>query len=657
MSLYLRYALLLTAGIFRLTSSSGQADTVCSSNPVGNYSVQGWDGSTFSWDTQTNGTIISGQGNDSIQVSWNSTAGTYQLEVVETSAEGCVGLPKLIDVVVISPSINITASPACSADLLTYSFEVAVSAGVLTSSLGNVVNISGNSWSVADIVSGTDVLLTLTQNGCQITLTIPAPNCDCPDVPLPISAGDVSYCAGDAVPGVSATVIPGLTIDWYSLPIGGFLLAEDTAVYAPGAPGVYFAEARDSALGCVSASRIPVTITEIALPVLAVSQSPDSVCSGGTIQLIATGAEAYNWSPSDGLSVTNNDSTVATVTQELTYTVTGTSGQCSAIDSVTVYLLASPQVLVSPVTTGICIGDSVMLTASGASSFIWMIGDSTICSNCANFSVSPTSATVYEIIGSSNGCSDTSQVSIQVSPDIDAQISGDTVTCENGQITLEALGGGSYVWNTGDTTSVIQFTAVSSQDNYVVATSGFCSDTAFRFVLVNPAPELTISEDTTIIQGGTASLTVSGADAYLWSPITNLTCDQCADPFANPFETTNYCVEGTTSSGCRDSACVEVKVEIICDEFFIPNVFAPGNGGNAENECFRVYGTNCITEIKLSLYNRWGELVFTSTHPDDCWDGTLHGKEVNSGVFVYYVDAVFINGDKVNKKGNVTLIR
>jgi hypothetical protein len=41
----------------------------------------------------------------------------------------------------------------------------------------------------------------------------------------------------------------------------------------------------------------------------------------------------------------------------------------------------------------------------------------------------------------------------------------------------------------------------------------------------------------------------------------------------------------------------------------------------------------------------------------DCWDGKFNGKDENTGVFVYYVDAVLINGDKVSKKGNITLMR
>jgi hypothetical protein len=85
----------------RLTPLWSQADTLCLTNTTGMYHVQGWSGSTFTWNTYGNGSIVNGQGNDTVLVTWNSVSGLYQLEVVETSFEGCVGLPRLVDVVIL----------------------------------------------------------------------------------------------------------------------------------------------------------------------------------------------------------------------------------------------------------------------------------------------------------------------------------------------------------------------------------------------------------------------------------------------------------------------------------------------------------------------------------------------------------------------------
>lgn len=70
-----------------------QTDTVCVGNPVGNYHVIGSPGSTFVWDAFGNG-VITGQGNDTISVTWTNVPGLYNLEVIEISQDGCSGTPQ-----------------------------------------------------------------------------------------------------------------------------------------------------------------------------------------------------------------------------------------------------------------------------------------------------------------------------------------------------------------------------------------------------------------------------------------------------------------------------------------------------------------------------------------------------------------------------------
>ena len=67
--------------------------------------------------------------------------------------------------------------------------------------------------------------------------------------------------------------------------------------------------------------------------------------------------------------------------------------------------------------------------------------------------------------------------------------------------------------------------------------------------------------------------------------------------------------------------------------------------------------TNCIVEMEISIYNRWGEKVFESTNQNDCWDGTHREKTVNTGVFVYKLRTVNTEGEENIQSGNVTLVR
>ena len=62
-------------------------------------------------------------------------------------------------------------------------------------------------------------------------------------------------------------------------------------------------------------------------------------------------------------------------------------------------------------------------------------------------------------------------------------------------------------------------------------------------------------------------------------------------------------------------------------------------------------------EMSLTVYDRWGEKVFETTNKNDCWDGTFRGRDQNTGVFIYYLSARTIEGETINRQGNVTLLR
>lgn len=61
--------------------------------------------------------------------------------------------------------------------------------------------------------------------------------------------------------------------------------------------------------------------------------------------------------------------------------------------------------------------------------------------------------------------------------------------------------------------------------------------------------------------------------------------------------------------------------------------------------------------MALSIYSRWGELVYQSESVADCWDGTFRGQALNAGVFVYQLHATLITGEEITRQGNITLMR
>lgn len=96
--------------------------------------------------------------------------------------------------------------------------------------------------------------------------------------------------------------------------------------------------------------------------------------------------------------------------------------------------------------------------------------------------------------------------------------------------------------------------------------------------------------------------------------------------------------------------------ELITPVIWVPSAFSPGSTHG--NNILHVLGKG-IKELKLVIYDRWGEKVFEKTDNDITtgWDGTYNGKPMNTAVFAYYLTATLTDGTPVTQKGNVSLIR
>jgi gliding motility-associated-like protein len=887
MHLHLRKYLLLLSLFGALLPLAAQTDTLCQADPVGNYHVVGLTNSTYFWDTQGDGTILNGQGNDSVQISWANGPGNYQLTVTETSAQGCIGLPFTLNILVINPTISINAPPVCSADLQTYSFSVTVNAATLTTSAGTASNTSGNTWLIDGVPTGTNVLLTASTGSCSVNLTVNAPNCNCPPIEPPI-ATSLAYCFGESVPGLTASVSSGFVIDWYAAPFGGTAVLSGSNTFSPGTSGTWWIESREPSTGCVSSQRTEVSVIENALPVVTASPG-DNLCSGESILLTANGADTYDWSPPVGLSAVSGDNVTASPIVTTTYTVTGTdangcsssstvvlivnepssvslaasicagesydffgqaltaagdyqatlssaagcdsvinltlttiqqletissaaicagssylfegnnytlpgtyrdtlpsingcdsilvlnlsvldeinvnlsasicegssftlpdgslvnlageypvvltaangcdsvvtvtlsvdpainitlsadveicagsstnleasgadfylwepttglsdstgaavvasptvttsyivyanSGLCSDIDTVTVSVLPVPTVEIETSASIICAGDSITLLATGADSYAWSTdtGISLSCDTCSTIEVNLLGNTIFTVSGTIGNCSNSADITLEVVPAVVASIAGDTTLCLGETVQLTASGGSSYNWSTGDSLAVVDVSVPASTFVTVEVSNGVCSDTATTALLVYPLPTVDAGLDTVIQFGTSAQIEASSNASGTWYPGIHLSCDDCLDPIADPPSTETYCLTVVNDFGCVATDCINITVDTLCADVFIPNVFAPDAGGHIENNCFKLYGTDCVVTMTLTVYNRWGEKVFVSSNPTDCWDGNFNGKPLNTGVYVYYLDAELITGELISKQGNLTLMR
>ncbi len=412
---------------------------------VGGVSLQTGTSATYTINNLTNGQVV---------------------DAVVTNAAGCsatsAGITNIVNAL---PFIVITTSPTCSVDLLTYSLVVTVSSGTVTSTSGTVTNSSGNTWSVNGIPAGQNITITVTNSsGCINTLEVTAPNCACPVVPAPVSGGDKFYCASGTIPAISATVLSGETIDWYSVSTGGTPLLSGSLTYTPASAGTYYAQAMDIVTRCISSTRTPVTVTmnPLPLPVLTSSDVDNIFCSGTSVTFTAGGGTMYNFrvggvSVQNGTSATYTSSTL-TNGQVVDVIVTNASG-CAATStpiSNTVNSTPVPTLVSSDADNIFCSGASVTFTAGGGTVFDFMI-DGISVQNGASSTYTSSSLTngqaVSVKVSNAGGCTATSSgitntVNQAPIPTLTSSDS-DNIICEGTKVIFTASGGTNYNFRVG----------------------------------------------------------------------------------------------------------------------------------------------------------------------------------------------------------------
>ena len=195
--------------------------------------------------------------------------------------------------------------------------------------------------------------------------------------------------------------------------------------------------------GCVTDLNITVTVVP---EVIADAGLDTTVCAGETVTLTASGGETYLWSTGDTTSSIEVNPFVTT-----TYTVAAQDAYGNSdSDSVTVTVNETPDISVSD-DVAILLGQTATLIATGGDNYLWSNGEST-----ASIQVSPEVTTTYTVVSTApGGCVDIEQVTVIIIPEVIADAGDDISICNGESITLTASGGGTYLWDTGETTSSI----------------------------------------------------------------------------------------------------------------------------------------------------------------------------------------------------------
>ncbi|MEO8762632.1 MAG: gliding motility-associated C-terminal domain-containing protein, partial [Bacteroidia bacterium] len=279
-----------------------------------------------------------------------------------------------------------------------------------------------------------------------------------------------------------------------------------------------------------------------------------SICPGGSAILKASGATSYSWSPTTGLSPTTGSVVTATPSSATSYTVTGTTGSCTSQGVINIAISPTPTVLVNSAT--ICIGDSAILKATGATTYSWTSATGLSATTGDSVKASPSSTTIYTVTGTA-GCSATATATVTTisSPSITVTPSSNPI-CLGASSTLTATGASTYTWTADPTlstttNSVTVATPSLNNTSYTVSGSvGTCSAIP-TVITISVTPNPTVTATSTVTCAGTAtSLTASGATTYTWTPATGLSSATGSFVTTTPTTTSFYTVTGTDGNGC-----------------------------------------------------------------------------------------------------------
>ncbi len=186
--------------------------------------------------------------------------------------------------------------------------------------------------------------------------------------------------------------------------------------------------------------------------------------------------------------------------------------------------------------------------------------------------------------------------------------------------------------------------------------------------LIDDPPEFVVDlgPDITVDLGELVELSPvanQAVDTFYWSPSDLFSCElvDCWNPIWAPANTVAVNLQAFNEQGCIAEDDINIEV-IKVRKVYIPNIFTPNFDGN--NDYFTIFGAipNVVAIVELNIFDRWGEVVYGAREipPNEVtlgWDGTLRGKEMDEGVYVYLAKVRFLDQEVVLFSGDLLLMR
>lgn len=391
-------------------------------------------------------------------------------------------------------------------------------------------------------------------------------------------------------------------------------------------------------------------------------------CNGGndgTATASATGGLTYSWNT---VPVQTTQTAIGLSAGSYTVNISGT-GACPATGNITI---AEPTVLISSLTSSpscsnICNG-SVGITATGGTppyTYNW-----SVLGAGQNFNTSVCTGTYDGTVIDNNGCT------LTASTFVDSLIAP-FITCDSASVCigsvalLNASGAVSYSWspatglNTTTGSTVIASPAATTVYTVTGTSVSGCTGSVNVTVSVNDvvAPVAAFSfnpTQATVFDPEVNFINLTnGSNTYSWD-FNGIDQSNAYNPtFVFPTDSGaiyTVCLIATNSIGCADTVCHEVTIEGFTS-IYIPNAFSP-NGDGVNEEFFPVVRDVSRENYLFQVFDRWGQIIFSTNSLEAKWDGTFNGVSSQVGVYVWRIKYTEqSNGTNREFNGHFTLMR
>lgn len=517
-----------------------------------------------------------------------------------------------------------------------------------------------------------------------------------------ISTAQTTFCAGSLIEFTAVPVNAGTQFSYQWLlngnPVGSNQPAYSAVSFKNNDVVACNLTVLDGCSQTVQSNTVTLKVNDNLTPEVQITVTGQNTCQGSPVTFTANTVNAganpgYQWQV-NGINTGDNSPTFVSATlkdgDQVHCTLTNNDPSCLTVKSVTsadvavsITALQSPSVTISANTQDpVCPGAMLTFTATtrntATPAYQWLVNGKNAGSDQNTFSVSDL------VHGDQVSCIITGGAACLVFPSATSNVINAnvlpaqappvvTINTDNGpactgvpvtftalvSIPVPAL---TYQWlingtDSGTTGSTFSSKALKDGDQVscVVSSDPSCLAPVTSNILtvrIYPLPRISFAGSQQIKQGEHVLLRpiVSGDVAtYQWTPATGLSSAIAVNPVANPARTTTYQLTVTSETGCQDTASITVTV---LTTLLIPNAFTPN--GDGINDLWEIPSLSYYSNARVSIFNRYGSLLFRSTGYARPWDGTYNGKSVPGGTYYYLID---LKNGTPPYSGYVVLIR